>query len=161
MSREETIKLLNFYNGRNRLIIEILLLTGIRVGELASIHKSNLTENEIKLVCKGNKERTIYLPEETARKLKKYANSISKDKLFPNRRNIQRIVTIAMNKIGIEGSTHTLRHTSATMMYQRTHDILLVKEFLGHSTVLSTQIYTHINNDEIKRAVESNPLNFI
>ena len=65
--------------------------------------------------------------------------------------------------IGIEGegyTPHTLRHTAATIMYMHVkEDILLVKEFLGHSSLMSTEIYTHINNTKLKEATERNPLN--
>ena len=74
------------------------------------------------------------------------------------RREIQYIVTQAMKKLGIKGSTHTLRHTIATKMYEQTNDILLVKEFLGHKSIESTQLYTHISNKMVKEAVERNPL---
>lgn len=63
-----------------------------------------------------------------------------------------------MKKLNIRGSVHTLRHTFATIMYKQTKDILVVKELLGHRTVISTQIYTHVANDELKQAVNSNPL---
>ena len=63
-----------------------------------------------------------------------------------------------MRDLGLNGSVHTLRHTFATMMYQETHDIRLVQELLGHKSIVSTQIYTHFD-DEIKKAVERNPLN--
>ena len=88
--------------------------------------------------------------------LKEY---MTEGKLFKiKKRQIQNIVTNALKKLNLKGSTHTLRHSSATIMYQHTKDILLVKEFLGHKTVLSTQIYTHINNEEVRRAVENHPL---
>ena len=57
-------------------------------------------------------------------------------------------------------TTHTLRHTAATLLYYETQDILILKEFLGHESITSTQIYTHIYDKELKKAVDRNPLNF-
>ena len=80
------------------------------------------------------------------------------DKFSYNRRQIQYFISYAMKKLNIKGSTHTLRHTFATMMYKKTQDILLVKELLGHKTIISTQVYTHITNEKLRQAFNSNPL---
>lgn len=152
--------ILDYYTDkRNRLIIYLLLTTGIRVSELANIkiQDINLKEKHIKIKCKGGVERNVLINEKCKNMIQDYIGD--RDYLFEiKKRDIQYIVKKAMVDLNINGSTHTLRHTSASIMYQNTKDILLTKEFLGHKTVISTQIYTHINNDMVKRAVESNPL---
>ena len=81
------------------------------------------------------------------------------DRLFYiSSKEIQYIVKKALKELGYKGSVHTLRHTAASLMYQETKDILLVKEFLGHKSIEATQIYMHLNNEQIKNAVDSNPL---
>ena len=74
---------------------------------------------------------------------------------------VQNICKLAYKLAGLEDynyTTHTLRHTAATYIYSESKNILVVKNFLGHSSIASTQIYTHLINDELKRAVDSNPL---
>ena len=153
-------RLFNYYSDkRNKLIIYLFISTGIRLSELANIKKEdiNLKEKYIKVICKGGKERNVLINEKCKQMIIDY--ECKDEKLFNiKKRQIQNIVTNALKKLNLKGSTHTLRHSSASIIYQNTKDILLVKEFLGHSTVVSTQVYAHLNNDEIKRAVESNPL---
>ena len=159
LSSSQIDRLYNYYSDkRNKLIIYLFISTGIRLSELANINTEdiNLKEKYIKVICKGGKERKILINEKCSQMLKEY---MTEGKLFKiKKRQIQNIVTNALKKLNLKGSTHTLRHSSATIMYQHTKDILLVKEFLGHKTVLSTQIYTHINNEEVRRAVENHPL---
>lgn len=159
LSSCELRTLCDYYKGkRNRLIIYLFVSTGIRLSELANIKVAdiNLKDKTIKIKCKGRQERIILINEKCKRMLKDY---MSGEMLFNiKKRQIQNIVTDAIKGLGLKGSVHTLRHSSASMMYQYTKDILLTKEFLGHKSIISTQIYTHIHNDEVKRAVESNPL---
>lgn len=154
-------QLINYYKGkRNQLIIYLLLTTGIRVSECANlkIEDINLKEKFFRCYCKGGITRNVFMNE----KLKKMLCDYIKEKegyLFKiKKHDIQYIVKKALKKLGFNGSAHTLRHTAATIIYQNTRDILLVKEFLGHKTVISTQIYAHMNSELIKKAVESNPL---
>ncbi len=165
---------------RNNTIITLFLENGLRVSELININLSdlNLNDNYIKIIGKGNKERLCYLNKNTKEQIKEYIQTRNtgkeniiniKEPLFLsyrksrlNRRTVEEITEKAYKLAGLENlgyTTHTLRHTSATIMYQYTNaDILLIKEFLGHSSVQSTQIYAHINNEQIRNAVESNPL---
>lgn len=163
LNMEEIKRLLNYYDStRNRLIIYLFLQTGIRLSELANIKLEdiNLDEQYIKVIVKGGRERQVYISNKTKEKIKEYIKeSDPGEYLFGiKKREIQYIVTTAMRNLGLEGSTHTLRHTIATLMYEQTQDILLVKEFLGHKSIESTQIYTHISNKLVKEAVERNPL---
>jgi hypothetical protein len=75
-------------------------------------------------------------------------------------RRVEQLITGAMEAAGLKGfSTHKLRHTAATLMYQTGHvDILTLKELLGHSNLSTTQIYTHLNGAQVRAAVEANPL---
>lgn len=185
LTLEKVKKLKNIFNLtnsrfslRNNTIITLFLECGLRVSELININLCdlNLNESYIRITGKGNKERLCYLNKNTKEQIKKYLQirnkkeniidirkplflSYKKDRL--NKRTVQRITEKAYQLAGLEEfgyTTHTLRHTSATIMYQYTNDILLTKEFLGHATVRSTEIYSHVNNEQIRNAVESNPL---
>ena len=151
--------LLNYYpEGRNRLIIYLFLNTGMRLGELEGIYRKDIDfdSNKIRVYGKGRKERDIFITEKCKLMIQ---NFITGDKLFDiKKREIQNIVTNAIRDLGFKGSTHSLRHSYATIMYQETKDIIMVKELLGHASVRSTQIYTHVINDRVKEAVEKNPL---
>lgn len=155
---------------RNNLIIQLFLLTGLRVSELCNIELSNINiaENSINVKCKGNKTRTTYFTNEYKKLLifycRKYKPQIylfeSKPNIPYTRRGIYEIISKAYQLIGEEGySVHSLRHTAATLIYKQTKDLLLVKEFLGHESIESTKIYTHVDEEDIRKCVESNPLN--
>ena len=159
LTSHECKALLHYYpDGRNQLIIYLFLTTGMRLGELAGIHRKDIDfkNNVIRVYGKGRKERNIFITEKCKLMIQNY---ITGDKLFNiKRREIQNIVVDAMRSLGYKGSTHTLRHTFATTMYNETRDILLVQKLLGHASIESTQIYTHIVNDRVREAVERNPL---
>jgi len=166
------------YSARNNAIISLFLSTGLRISELISIKMQdiNFTNNSIKIIGKGNKERTVYFSNNCKSILNNYIATKSKDKtinineplFLSNRRGEMSRSTVyyicknAFKYININElnySPHTLRHTAATIIYKYVKpDILLIKEFLGHSSVNSTEIYTHIENIRIKDAVERNPL---
>ena len=151
--------LMNYYKDkRNRLIIYLFLTTGIRVSELANIRVEDVDfENKsIKIKCKGGVERVVVINQKCRDMIQDYA---TEGKLFNVTRNdIYYVVKHAMDKLNLKGSPHTLRHTFATIMYQETHDIRLVQELLGHKSIVSTQIYTHVSNNAVRHAVDSNPL---
>lgn len=149
--------LLDYYKDkRNKLIIYLFLTTGIRLSELANIRVEDIEGNKIKIRCKGGVERYITITNKCISMIDSYKTS---GKLFDvGKENIRYIVKKAMRELGINGSVHTLRHTFATIMYQETHDIRLIQELLGHKSIVSTQIYTHVSNNAVKHAVESNPL---
>ena len=151
--------LLNYYSDdRNRLIIYLFLTTGMRLSELEGICRKDIDfdNNIIRVYGKGRKERDIFITEKCKQMIQDYMTG---DKLFNiKKREIQNVVTNALKDLGFKGSTHTLRHTFATTMYDETRDILLVQKLLGHASLNSTQIYTHLVNDRVKEAVENNPL---
>lgn len=159
---------------RNNTIITLFLNTGMRLSELANIDIKNIDfkAKTIKIIGKGNKERIIYLNKSSLNAINKYLDTRNyrlDEALFLNNKNkrlsiygIEKICKKAFVLAGLEEknyTVHSLRHTAATYVYKETKDILIVREFLGHSTIKSTEIYTHIENEELKKAVDRNPLN--
>lgn len=157
---------------RNNTIIILFLNCGLRISELININIEdiNFDKKELIVMGKGNKERIVFLNKTSMAALEKYLNTLDTNKgaLFTNLKgkrlcnnSIENICQKAFKLAGLEEynyTTHTLRHTAATYMYKSTKDILLVKEFLGHSSIMSTEIYTHVINDSVKNAVNKNPL---
>lgn len=165
---------------RNNTIISLFLSTGMRVGELISINvlDVNFEDNSILIIGKGNVERKVYFNNLCEKRLKKYLilrnksvkeKNIKENALFINKNGnrlgidgVEDICERAYKLMGIEEkgyTTHTLRHTAATIMYKHTNsDILLVKQFLGHKSLVSTEIYTHMINGGIKNITDKNPL---
>lgn len=180
LSLNRALQLQTIYNAnnsrywqRNNAIITLFLNTGLRLAELENLNISNLDFNNkiIKNVTsKGNKERTIFLTEKAIKSISLYLDTRNDNNiaLFISERNtrlskraIQDICFRAYKLAGLEGynySVHTLRHTVAVHLYRKNKDILLLKEVLGHERITTTEIYTHVENDAIKNAVERNPL---
>ena len=186
LNLEEVKKMQNVFTAkntkypiRNNTIIKLFLNTGLRLSEMSNLNISdiNFTNNTIRIVGKGNKEIVIYLNKNIKNQLLLYIKirnrnqkiTYLKDPLFISYQNkrlgidgIEDICKKAFELAGLGSknySTHTLRHTSATFLYKSSKDINLVKEFLGHHSIKSTEIYTHVMNDKIKEAVNNNPLN--
>lgn len=152
-----------FYGLRDRLILEILYATGIRVGELEymKIKDINFYENTIKILGKGNKERIVYFGEYTREILDLYLKQrtdkneyllINNHKERLTSRGIRYILNKIIAKTSIETkiSPHMLRHTFATHMLNEGCDLLSVQELLGHESLRATQVYTHVTNDRLK-----------
>ena len=134
---------------RDKLIIEFLFYTGVRVSELVSIKKENVLWNEglIRVYGKGGKERFVPVPQFLLEELKKYSERISGDRLFPlSTRQVERIVKKVAEKSGIKKKVtpHVLRHSLATTLLSRGVDIRYIQEILGHSSLSVTQVYTHV-----------------
>ena len=168
---------------RDYAIITLFLNCGLRLSELVGINISNIDFSEYKLtvIGKGNKERTIYLNEACIRAIQDYlsvrqkegvkvdskgsnkALFLSKRKERISNRMVQYIVERELMKAGLDTSkysAHKLRHTAATLMYQYGHvDIRALQELLGHESIATTEIYTHVSNEQVRDAVERNPLN--
>ncbi len=168
---------------RDYAIITLFLNCGLRLSELVGINISNIDFSEYKLtvIGKGNKERTIYLNEACIRAIQDYLSVRPKDgvkvdskgsnkALFLSKRKerisnrmVQYIVERELMKAGLDTSkysAHKLRHTAATLMYQYGHvDIRALQELLGHESIATTEIYTHVSNEQVRDAVERNPLN--
>ena len=152
--------LINYYsNKEKKLIIILFISTGIRLSELLSIETSKIYLKEKYFIVKkkGGGTRKVYFNEQIKELLRGFLKKDGK-LIHYKRRTVQEIVKKAMKELEIKGSVHSLRHTFATQMYRYTKDILIVKELLGHRSIEATQIYTHLENDLIKDAVEKNPL---
>lgn len=153
---------------RDRLIMELLYASGVRVGELVNIkiNDINFSDNSIKILGKGNKERIVFFNKVCLKYLKIYIeeartllNTKKSDYLLLNNRGgnlTVRGVELILNKI-IEHTSinknihpHMLRHTFATHLLNEGCDLISVQELLGHSSLSATNIYTHVTNDRLK-----------
>ena len=151
---------------RDRLLLEMLYATGVRVSELVNIKVSDINGEEIKVLGKGNKERIVEFGDYAESILELYLNegykSINVKKseyLFLNNRGgklttrgVRYILDNIINKTTIDKkiSPHMLRHTFATHLLNEGCDLLTVQELLGHESLTATSIYTHITNDRLK-----------
>lgn len=189
LSFEEAVELLDSVdltdpNGeRDYCILTLFLNCGMRLSELVGINLSDISHDFTKLTVtgKGSKQRTIYLNEACRDALRAYINvrarnatqhgNTIKDKnaLFLSNRNtrisnktIQWTVNKYLEKSGLGGkgySVHKLRHTAATLMYDKGGvDVRVLKEILGHEQLNTTQIYTHVSDRQIEQAMDKNPL---
>ena len=164
---------------RDFAIITLFLNCGMRLSELVGINFKDINFNDCKLsvIGKGNKERTIYLNKACMNAINNYiairprdgVKSNSRDALFLSERKerisnrtVQYIVKQELQRAGLDTnkySVHKLRHTAATLMYQYGNvDIRALQELLGHESISTTEIYTHVDNSQVRNAVESNPL---
>lgn len=164
---------------RNFAIITLFLNCGMRLSELVNINIKDIDfyDNKLNVIGKGNKERTIYLNNACISAIKRYLNvrphegvkASSRDALFLSEqkrrisnRTVQYIIKEELKNAGLDSrkySVHKLRHTAATLMYQYGQvDIRALQVLLGHESISTTQIYTHVSNDQVRNAVENNPL---
>lgn len=153
---------------RNYLIISLFLNCGLRLSELANIKIRDIKDNSLVVYGKGSKERVVFLNDGVMVALVNYlkVRECDNEYLFVSNRGmklgtegISQMVKSNLQKIGKgDLSTHKLRHSCATMFYENGVDILTIKEILGHESVATTQIYTHIQNEQVKNAMFSVPL---
>ena len=165
---------------RNKCIITLFLNCGMRLSELCGIKVSNIKEDTLSVIGKGDKERTIYLNNSCLKVINSYLitrlsiiNEVSeeyKDFLFIsekgnpiNKRQVERIVKKYVDLAGLDKAKYTphkLRHTAATLMYKYGNvDIRSLQKILGHENISTTQIYTHVDDEKLREAINSNPLN--
>ena len=165
-----------FLRNRDLAIVFTFLTTGMRLSELVSVDLKDIKDDHFSIVGKGNKERTIYLTKNCIDLIdnyimirKNYLKEIKVDALFISTRKnrisnraVQSTVEKYLKKAGFDTrvySTHKLRHTAATLMYKYGNvDIRALKDVLGHESVSTTQIYTHLDDEDLKNAVNKNPL---
>lgn len=157
---------------RNRLVIELLYATGLRVGELVNIKIKDIDfgAQSIKVLGKGSKERYVFYNNTTKEVLKKYLVVRKKlqkkendylllnDKGTPIKEaSVRKIIQTTLMKCGIKSkiTPHTFRHTFATDLLNQGLDLVNVKELLGHASLNTTSIYTHITNDRIKEVYQN------
>ena len=166
----------DFLRARDMAIVFTFLTTGMRLSELVSIDLSDVNKDNFKIIGKGNKERTVYLTSNCQEliniyiiKRSEYLKDDSINALFVStrkkrisNRTVQATIDKYLEKAGFDTkiySTHKLRHTAATLMYKYGNvDIRALKDILGHASVSTTQIYTHLDDEDLKDAVNKNPL---
>ena len=183
LTLEESRLLLQSVDGENKIrdycILTLFLNCGLRLAELVSLNIGDISFSEEKMLItgKGNKQRMVYLNKACIDALKAYLDVRPRDQLKGDDRNalfisrlnkrigrqaVQLMVYHYLEKIGLDGqhySVHKLRHTAATLMYQHGNaDVLLLKEMLGHENLATTEIYTHVENKQLREAVKNNPL---
>ena len=182
LTLEQSIELLNAVEGkfkeRDYCILTFFLNCGMRLAELVAMDYNDIrTDRTAQIVGKGNKKRLIYLndacmsayeaymkvrPVEGVRAQDKYALFLSAQKRRISREMVQKMVYRYLEKIGLDlqgYSVHKLRHTAATLMYQHGNvDIRVLKDVLGHESLSTTEIYTHLDSQRIEAAARSNPL---
>lgn len=180
LTLEQSIELLKSVNStnidRDYCIITLFLNCGMRLSELVGINKQdiNLHERTLRLLGKGNKERIIYINDACISAVENYLSSREQPLTEPNalflsrnnkrisKRRVQQIVEDTLRAAGLDHqglSTHKLRHTAATLMYQHGNvDTLVLKEVLGHKSISTTEIYTHVSSDKMKSAADNSPL---
>ncbi len=170
LNYDDLEKLLNYpdtsnkYGLRDALILEMLYSTGVRVSELANIRLNDIDFNDRKILIlgKGNKERYVYYGSKCEKLLDKYLKMNHRDSSYLligkksdrlNEREIRSIVTDNAKKAGINihVSPHTLRHTYATHMLNDGADLKSVGDLLGHESLSTTQIYTHVSNERLRQ----------
>ena len=178
LTLEQSAKLLSSVSGPNEkrdyAILMLFLNCGIRRSELVGLNMTDVYEDRIRVVGKGNKERFVYFGTPCRKAIDAYLTERNQKVLTDNRalfgsRNgnrisvtaVHRLVDKALLQAGLDStqfSAHKLRHTAATMMLSGGVDVKTVQEVLGHENLNTTQIYTHIENTELKIAAQANPL---
>lgn len=182
---EQSISLLDSIDGkfkeRDYCIIVLFLNCGLRLSELVGINENDIKDNKLVVTGKGNKQRLVYLNDACLSAIKAYmefksthykdtlkrepALFISRNLRRMDKRSVQLIVEKYLKAANLDNmgfSTHKLRHTAATLMYQHGGvDVRTLQEVLGHENLSTTQIYTHVSNEQTKKAIESNPLSNI
>ena len=178
LTLEESRRLLSSVRGvnekRDYAILMLFLNCGIRRSELVGLNLSDVYEDRIRVTGKGNKERIVYFGTACKAAIDAYLPERNKKVLSDNRalfgsRDNNRISVTAVHRLvkkhmlaaGLDPSqysAHKLRHTAATLMVSNGVDIKTVQEVLGHEHLNTTEIYTHIENTELKIAAEANPI---
>ena len=180
LSLEQSLELLrnvdSKYQERDFCILALFLNCGMRLSELVGIDIKDYSRDNktLRLLGKGRKERIIYLNDACVNALEDYlkvrpniesepnAVFLSRNNKRIDKRRVQQIVEENLAKSGLGNlgvSTHKLRHTAATLMYQHGDvDTLVLKNILGHKSIATTEIYTHLADESMKKAAESSPL---
>lgn len=178
LTLEESQRLLSAVDGSNKerdyCILCIFLNCGLRISELVGMNVNDYRGDNLRVIGKGNKERTVYLNDACRAALDAWLEV--RRNLVParvsamflsNRRtrisvdSVQVMVKKYLKCAGLDASlysTHKLRHTAATLMLQNGVDVRTLQEVLGHENLNTTQIYTHIDNAELRTAAAANPL---
>lgn len=161
----------NYY--RDYCILTLFLNCGMRLSELCNIKLKDIKGDTITIVGKGDKERTVYLNKECMKAINNYLEdretlktdegylflSNRKSKISP--RNVEILVKKHIENAGFKDkkyTPHKLRHSAATMYFKQGVDIRSIQEILGHENISTTQIYTHVDSEELRKIVNNSPL---
>ena len=175
---EGSIQLLESVDGpnqeRDRCILTLFLNCGLRISELIGLNITDVRGDQLRVLGKGNKERILYLNDACMEEIQNYLTVrnaqtvIDRNALFlSNRRTriskaaVEKLVKKYLLKAGLDStqySPHKLRHTAATLMLQNGVDVRTLQEVLGHEHLNTTQIYTHVDNENLRMAAKANPL---
>lgn len=183
LSLDESVSFLKAIDGpfreRDFAMFVIFLTCGLRVSELTGINLRdiNYSQKSLRVIGKGNKERHVFLNDMCVEAIKNYLAVRPNDKLLGDAKNalfisskmtritprsVERICKKYFDAAGVDSSIYTphkLRHTAATIMYRDGDvDIRTLQEILGHANLSTTQLYTHIKNEDMKNAANNNPL---
>lgn len=178
LTLEESKKLLSSVDGRNKArdycILVLFLNCGLRISEMVSLNLSDIRTDHLLIHGKGSKERIVYLNQSCINALdawldeRKNIQTTEDDAVFLSARRkrmsvdaVQLMVRTALLRAGLDAhriSPHKLRHTAATLMLQNGVDVRTLQEVLGHESLNTTQIYTHLGGEELKKAAAKNPL---
>ena len=176
---DESLELLDHVEGKNAIrdycILTLFLNCGLRISELVALNKTDVRGDQLRVLGKGNKERVLFLNDACQRALADWMTErdamtlVDQNALFVTLQNRRRITRDAVHKLvkkhladaGLDStqySAHKLRHTAATLMLQNGVDVRTLQEVLGHDHLNTTQIYTHVDSDELRAAAKANPL---
>jgi len=179
LNLEESMDLLDNVDGKNSnrdyCILTLFLNCGLRISELVGLNIADVRGDQLRVLGKGSKERMLYLNEACQRALTDWLDErsamtlVDQNALFVTLQNRRRISTAAVHKLvkkhlaaaGLDSaqySSHKLRHTAATLMLQNGVDVRTLQEVLGHDHLNTTQIYTHVDNEDLRTAARANPL---
>lgn len=180
---DDSLALLSAVTGKNAIrdycIITLFLNCGLRLSELVSLNIIDVRNDTLIITGKGNKERTVYLNDACMNAIRNYmeirkeikTDVFNEQALFLSSRNkrisrrmVQQLVENNITKLGLDPrkyTTHKLRHTAATLMYQSGVDIRALQEILGHEHLSTTEIYTHVDNEQIREAADRSPLSWV
>lgn len=183
LEEDECTRLLKSCTGkymyRDYCIIMLFLCCGLRVSELVSLNITDIYDDHLRVIGKGNKERVIYFAEGCREAIDDYlyvrdngkiheedANAlfISRENKRISVRGVQKMLERNLKAAGLDAtkySPHKLRHTAATLMLKNGVDTRSLQEVLGHSNLNTTQIYTHLDNASLREAARSNPIGHI
>ncbi len=184
LNLEQCLELLSSVEGKNSVrdycILVLFLNCGMRLSELVDLNMDDIhfSSSTVKITGKGNKERIVYLNDACTDALKRYLAVRPKEGLIDRNalfisgqrkrispKTVQFLVKKYLAKIDLGGpgySVHKLRHTAATLMYQQGHvDIRVLKDILGHENLGTTEIYTHVSNEQMANASNANPLSHV
>ncbi|MDD5937711.1 MAG: tyrosine recombinase XerC [Clostridiales bacterium] len=175
---DSSIQLLESVDGpfaeRDRCMLTLMLNCGLRISELIGLNIPDVRGDQLRVLGKGNKERILYLNDACIQSIQNYLSvrnsqqAIDKNALFLSRRRkriskaaVEKMVKKYLNQAGLDSSLyspHKLRHTAATLMLQNGVDVRTLQEVLGHEHLNTTQIYTHVDNENLRLAAKANPL---